>query len=140
MAVDAISTTIPLRQADSVATATKTDDATQATLDYNSFLKLFMEQLKNQDPTEPMDTTEQMAQLATYSQVEQTIKTNTHMTELLSETRLAQASSWIGKTVTNSDGSVTGVVTEIKVTDSGLTATLKDGNTLEISSGVTVSQ
>jgi flagellar basal-body rod modification protein FlgD len=139
MAVEAISTTIPLRQSDSVATV-KNDDSTAATLNYNSFLKLFIEQLKNQDPTEPMDTTEQMSQLATFSQVEQTIKTNTHMTELLSQSRLAQASSWIGKTVTSADGATSGVVTEIKVTDTSLTATLASGSTIEIASGVTVAE
>jgi hypothetical protein len=37
------------------------------------------EQMKNQDPTEPMDATEQIAQLATFSQVEQTIQTNKNL-------------------------------------------------------------
>ncbi len=146
MAVTPISTAIPLRPADNIATK-KNDDATAATLNYSSFLKLFIEQLKNQDPTEPMDTTAQMAQLATFSQVEQTIKTNTNLAQtnlgivnLVAESRMAQAASWIGKTVTSEDGKTTGIVKEIKVGDTGLTATLANGKTLELTQGVKVSQ
>jgi hypothetical protein len=49
------------------------------------------EQMKNQDPTEPMDATEQIAQLATFSQVEQTIQTNKNLEELLQSSSLSQA-------------------------------------------------
>ena len=45
-------------------------------MDYNAFLKLLIAQMKNQDPTEPMTSTQYMAQFATFSQVEQSIKTN----------------------------------------------------------------
>jgi flagellar basal-body rod modification protein FlgD len=55
--------------------------ANKATLDYDTFLTLLVEQMKNQDPTEPMDSTEQIAQLATFSQVEQTIQTNKNLEE-----------------------------------------------------------
>ena len=34
--------------------------ASAASLNYDSFLKLFMAELQNQDPTSPMDTTQQM--------------------------------------------------------------------------------
>ena len=41
-------------------------DASNASLNYDSFLKLLVAQMKNQDPTEPMDAAQQMAQLATF--------------------------------------------------------------------------
>lgn len=125
-------------------TSTTSTDATSASLNYNNFLQLFMTELQNQDPTNPMDTTEQMSQLATFSSVEQQIKTNTNLSSLISQSMIGQAGSLIGKTVTDSSGA-TGVVKSISVaTDSStsaltLTATLASGKTMTIGSGVTIS-
>jgi flagellar basal-body rod modification protein FlgD len=86
-----------------------------ASLDYNAFLRLLVEQMKNQDPTEPMDSTEYVAQLATFSNVEQSIQTNSSLNELLKASYLSQAGSIVGRTVTSHDGSVSGTVAEVRV-------------------------
>lgn len=52
----------------STATSTTND---RATLDKDGFLKLFIEQLKNQDPMSPMDEKDFTAQMAQFSTVEQ---------------------------------------------------------------------
>ena len=113
-------------------------DVKSTTLNYESFLKLFVEQLKNQDPTEPMDATEQMAQLATFSQVEQTVKTNTNLESLLQRTSLQEADSVIGRTVTSEDGKISGVVKEVTLYTDGIVATLESGDKLVIGPGVQV--
>ncbi|MDF1630965.1 flagellar hook assembly protein FlgD [Mycoplana sp. MJR14] len=113
-------------------------DVKSTTLNYESFLKLFVEQLKNQDPTEPMDATEQMAQLATFSQVEQTVKTNTNLESLLQRTSLQEADSVIGRTVTSEDGKISGVVKEVTLYTDGIVATLESGDKLVIGPGVKV--
>ncbi|PTM97717.1 flagellar hook assembly protein FlgD [Mycoplana dimorpha] len=113
-------------------------DANKATLNYESFLKLLVAQLKNQDPTEPMDPTQQMAQLATFSQVEQTIKTNKNLESLLQRTSLQEANSVIGRTVTNEDGTISGVVKEVTLYTDGIVATLDSGKKLVIGPGVKV--
>lgn len=110
----------------------------KATLDYDTFLTLLVQQMKNQDPTEPMDATDQIAQLATFSQVEQTIQTNKHLEMLLQSSNLSQAASLIGRTITSADGSLTGVVEEVRVTSSGLTAVLTNGEQIPVASGVTI--
>ena len=115
-------------------------DVKSTTLNYESFLKLFVEQLKNQDPTEPMDATEQMAQLATFSQVEQTVKTNTNLESLLQRTSLQEANSVIGRTVTSEDGKISGVVKEVTLYTDGIVATLDSGDKLVIGPGVKVKQ
>jgi flagellar basal-body rod modification protein FlgD len=122
-------------------TATGTEssaDQTKASLNYDSFLKLLVAQMKNQDPTEPMDSTQQIAQLATFSQVEQTIKTNTNLESLLQRTSLSEANSAIGKTVTSADGLTTGVVKEVTLYSDGIVATLDTGKTLVIGPGVKI--
>ncbi|CAN7230862.1 flagellar hook assembly protein FlgD [Pararhizobium sp. LjRoot255] len=122
----------------STTTSSSTTDAASASLNYDSFLKLLVAQMKNQDPTEPMDSTEQIAQLATFSQVEQTIKTNTNLESLLQRTSLSEANAVIGKTVTSSDGKTTGVVKEVKLYSDGIIAVLDTGKELAVGPGVTV--
>ena len=50
--------------------------APAASVDYNAFLQLLIAQMKNQDPTKPMDSAQLMSQLASFSNVEQGIKIN----------------------------------------------------------------
>ena len=108
--------------------------------DFSFFLKMLTTQLKNQDPTEPMDATAQMAQLATFSQVEQTVKTNSNLESLLQRTSLQEADSVIGRTVTSEDGKISGVVKEVTLYTDGIVATLESGEKLVIGPGVKVKQ
>ncbi|WP_340160947.1 flagellar hook assembly protein FlgD [uncultured Hoeflea sp.] len=111
----------------------------KATLDYDTFLTLLVQQMKNQDPTEPMDATEQIAQLATFSQVEQTIQTNKNLESLLQSSTLNQAGSIIGRTLTSADGTISGVVSEVQVYSDGLIALLDSGEQVLVSAGVKIS-
>ncbi|MCT8267854.1 MULTISPECIES: flagellar hook assembly protein FlgD [Afifella] len=109
-----------------------------STVDYDTFLKLLVTQLKNQDPTSPMETTQYMAQLASFSQVEQTIQTNNKLDEILTSSAIGQANELIGHTVTSPDGSTTGTVASVRITSNGLIANLDDGTQMLIGAGVTV--
>ena len=80
--------------------------AAAATVDYNSFLKLMVQELKNQDPTNPSDPTQYLSQLASFSSVEQGIQTNGKLDSLLTTSSLSQAEGVIGKQVTSADKSV----------------------------------
>ncbi|OCW56176.1 flagellar hook assembly protein FlgD [Hoeflea olei] len=113
--------------------------ARKTTLDYDTFLTLLVQQMKSQDPTDPMDSTEQIAQLATFSQVEQTIITNTNLENLLQSSTLNQAGSIIGRTLTNADESISGIVKEVKVDSDGLIAVLDNGKQVHVTAGVTIS-
>jgi flagellar basal-body rod modification protein FlgD len=121
-----------------VTGAEAASDSRTATLNYDNFLRLLVAQMRNQDPTEPMDSTQQMAQLATFSQVEQTIKTNSNLESLLQRTSLQEANSVIGRTVTSDDGKISGVVKEVTLYNDGIVATLDSGKTLVIGPGVKV--
>jgi flagellar basal-body rod modification protein FlgD len=110
-----------------------------ATATYENFLKLLMAQMKNQDPTEPMKSTEYMSQLATFSQVEQTVKTNTKLDALLTSAALTQVDGVIGRTVSTVDGTVSGEVISVVITNEGAVAKLKGGEALLLGPGVVVS-
>ena len=133
MAVSSVSSTSTAATG-SAAAAKKT-----ATLNYDNFLKLFVAQLKNQDPTQPMDATQQMAQLAQFSQVEQTVKTNSNLETMMSTQRVSQAAELIGKTVTNNDGTISGVVKSTTVYSDGVSVTLENGKTLVVGDGIKIS-
>ncbi|WP_279483910.1 flagellar hook assembly protein FlgD [Aureimonas sp. SK2] len=107
-------------------------------LDYDAFLKLLVAQMKNQDPLNPTDPTAQMSQLASFSNVEQSIKLNQKLEAMTTLSTLTQANNLIGRTVTSGDGTISGVVKSIKVASDGAVATLANGKDLPLGSGVKV--
>jgi flagellar basal-body rod modification protein FlgD len=118
--------------------STSSTPATTQTLDYNSFLTLLIAEMKNQDPTQPMDPSQMVSQLASVSEVGQAVQTNTTLSSLLTATSLSQAEQLIGKTITSSDGTMSGVVSSVSVTSSGSTATLANGSQVSLASGLSI--
>jgi flagellar basal-body rod modification protein FlgD len=108
-------------------------------VNYDSFLTLLVAQLKNQDPTEPRDSAQYIAQLATFSNVEQSIKSNAKLDQLMTAFALSQADDVIGRTVTSADGSISGKVTALKVITGGALAILANGVELPLGAGVVIS-
>lgn len=118
-------------------TASKAD-AKQASLDYDAFLKLLVAQMQNQDPLNPTDATEQLSQLASFSNVEQSIKMNQKLESMLTVSSLAQADAVIGRTITTADGTATGIVKSVDVTDAGAIANLDSGTRVLLGAGIKV--
>jgi flagellar basal-body rod modification protein FlgD len=76
-------------------------------LDKDDFLKLFVEQLKHQDPLNPDDGAELAAKLAQFNGVEQMVAMNKSLTELASSQntdRSLQMTNFIGKEMTINGG------------------------------------
>lgn len=123
-----------------VGTMSNTSSTQQpkANVDYQSFLKLLVAQMRHQDPTNPMDPTQYVTQLATFSQVEQSVQMNTRLADILATSQLSQASSVIGKELTSADGLTTGVVKEVKLYVDGIVATLTNGKEILVQPGVKV--
>jgi flagellar basal-body rod modification protein FlgD len=86
-----------------------------------------------------MDSSQFLSQLASFSQVEQGIATNTKLDSLLTSSSLSIADAVIGKTVTSEDGTVSGTVTSVRISTDGPVATLESGETLTLADGVVVS-
>jgi len=130
-------------------TGTSSPDAMQQlSSNFSTFLTLLTTQLKNQDPTSPMDSNTFTQQLVMYSQVEQQINTNDNLKTLISQgttNASAMAATYLGKkvSVTNGNASLTGgtaswtynldtasATTQLAITDSkGQTVFTSDGET-----------
>jgi flagellar basal-body rod modification protein FlgD len=119
--------------------ANQSDPVSKTQVDYQSFLKLLVAQMKNQDPTNPMDSTQYMAQLAAFSQVEQSVQMNTKLDQMLQSSTLEQAASIIGRTITSADGETTGKVAEVKLISNGIVAVLEGGKEVTVGPGVKIS-
>ena len=91
-------------QPNSAAPAALSSPRKSATIssDFETFLKMLTVQMQNQDPLNPIDSTDYAVQLATFSGVEQQVRTNqilSDLSELLGGSGLGQAAQWIGKDV-----------------------------------------
>lgn len=127
-------------QSNSTSSSSQSSSSTSTgTIDYSSFLKLLTAQLKYQDPTKPQDPSAFVAQLASFSQVEQGIKTNSKLDSLMTSMALTQASNMIGRTVTSSDGTISGKVKSVNIVTGGAEVVLESGKTLTLDAGVKVS-
>ncbi|MDX8511919.1 flagellar hook assembly protein FlgD [Mesorhizobium captivum] len=131
MAVD-MTTTIP------VGANQASQQTSKTAVDYQSFLKLLIAEMKNQDPTKPMDSTQYVAQLATFSQVEQSVQTNSKLDQIMQSSALSQADALIGRSITSADGKTTGTVASVKLASSGLIAVLQDGTDVPVGAGVSI--
>lgn len=110
------------------------------TVDYRTFMKLLVEQIKNQDPTNPISSTDMLAQLASFSGVEQQSLTNTKLDALTASVNLIQSASLIGMRATSLDGIVDGQIASVESVDGQYMATLNTGVMLSLSDELRISR
>jgi flagellar basal-body rod modification protein FlgD len=123
---------------------TATSQVTQ-TLGESDFLNLLTTELENQDPMQPTDNTQSIAEMAQFSSLAQmsnmatTMSTlNTNMTTFLQQSALTQGSAMIGKSVSglDTDGvtKITGIVNAVTVSNGNpqLQVLEADGTTISM--------
>lgn len=123
----------------SAATATKTTTAAAAgSLNQNDFLKLMTAQMQNQDPFNPVDNTQMVAQMAQFSSLAGISEMNTTMkaiSDKLGATSSSDAMGYVGNTVLTegstaygrTGGGIAGSV-ELAGAASGVNVTISDAN------------
>ncbi|PXA67392.1 flagellar hook assembly protein FlgD [Cryobacterium arcticum] len=145
MTIDAVGT---------VSTASTTDAATVAsmysttpvrtpkqTLDSETFMSLLVTQLRNQDPSSPMDTNQMIAQTTQLAMMEKLTALSTTSDENFSLQMRTAAAALVGQNVTYTDAtgaSVSGIVSAVSYAGSVPQVTVgKASVALDAISGVT---
>ena len=127
--------------------ATSSTSGISSEISMDSFLTLFVTQLKNQNPLDPTDNTEFMSQLAQFSTLEQEQQQTGYLesmnsidTASLQLDQITMASSFIGKTIKYSsdetgatDKTLTGVVEGVKLEKDGTVSFIIDDKSVSIS-------
>lgn len=94
-------TTTPLGATAPASTPTPTISSKKAiSSDFDTFLKMLTAQMQNQDPLNPIDSTDYATQLATFSGVEQQTRTNDLLTNLgnqMAVLGMSQLAGWVGQ-------------------------------------------
>jgi flagellar basal-body rod modification protein FlgD len=125
MAIDAIGGTV----------GSGANELQRAGVNQEDFIRLFLTQLSFQDPLEPVDNREFLAQLAQFTAVEEQRTLNANLEALLSVQASGQAIALLGKTVevATATGSVVGEVTTLSFRTGKplLTVVQSDGTVLQ---------
>ena len=94
-----ISNTLPPAYSASSDTSQKTSSDPAISSDFETFLRMLTAQMQNQDPLNPVDSTDYATQLATFSSVEQQVLSNDllrNISTALDAGGLSQLSGWVG--------------------------------------------
>jgi flagellar basal-body rod modification protein FlgD len=108
----------------------------------DTFLQLLVAQMKFQNPDNPVDSTQFLAQTAAFEEVQELGSLQTSLSSLVSAQQAGTATSMLGQQVTGSDDSgnpVSGTVTGVQLTSSGPVLTVGN-DTLPFSSVTSVAQ
>lgn len=133
MPVSSVTTSVPV-------VSHAVSDGNKASLNYDSFLRLLVAEMKNQDPTSPKDTSQYLAQLASFSSVEQGVNSNKKLDSLLTSMQLSQAHSLIGQTLTDPGGVLMGKVVAVEIGQTTSSVVLESGDKVSLGAGYTISE
>ncbi len=105
------------------------DGASKDILGIEDFLKLLTVQLSNQDPLEPMKDTSFIAQMSSFTSLEQMKNLSETLTKFTQNQQAIAAQAYLGKEVTifAPDGSeLSGIVTAVTARDDNVKVTVQD--------------
>jgi flagellar basal-body rod modification protein FlgD len=121
---------MPVDAIGGVFNAQNTNASSNTNINQEEFIRLFLTQLQFQDPLEPVDNREFLAQLAQFTALEQSRQTSQNTTDLLSMTAATQAVSLLNKQV-DVNGLArpfTGTVIAVQFTSAGSQLSVRDTN------------
>ncbi|HDS1508844.1 flagellar hook capping protein [Stenotrophomonas maltophilia] len=133
MAVDAIGSSLGTQQNSALAQS--------STIDQEDFIRLFLAQLQFQDPLEPVDNREFLAQLAQFSALEQSRQLSENTASMLAMSASDQAVGLLNRQVdlTNLGVTRSGTVVAVQFGSAGPELSVRDA-TGSVSTGIRLSQ
>lgn len=126
---------MPVDAIGGVLNAQDTNTTQNNTINQEDFIRLFLTQLQFQDPLEPVDNREFLAQLAQFTSLEQSRQTSQNTTDLLSMNATTQAVGLLNRQVEVSGlaTAFTGTVTAVRFTSNGAQLTVANGTDVRTS-------
>lgn len=109
--------------------------------EFTSFIQLLTAQIRNQDPLAPLDSTQFVEQLATFSALEQQVRSNQSLESIammISDLGSLVASQWLGQTVSVESSWIPYTGSEIKFSADMPQGTDRSVLTIRNSNGETV--
>lgn len=70
---------------------------TEISSDFQTFLRMLTTQMQNQNPLEPIEASDFAVQLATFSGVEQQVRTNDLLAQMGARMGLSELANWVGR-------------------------------------------
>lgn len=112
----------------------------QISSDFETFLKMLTTQAENQDPLNPIDSSDYAVQLATFSGVEQQVQTNDLLKALTGQFGIggiAELADWVGKEARSAaavpfDGTAITLYPTVQAGADSARLVIRDGNGTEI--------
>jgi flagellar basal-body rod modification protein FlgD len=105
-------------------------------------MQMMITQLQNQDPLNPTNSDNLMSEMSQIGQMQSTSELQTTLQGLATQTQIGAASSLMGKQVAGLDANsnpVSGLVSSVAVTSSGVNLQLQNGSQLALSNVSTIS-
>ncbi len=99
--INSISANPAAASANSATTSSTTQESISS--DFETFIRLLTAQVQNQDPLSPLDSTQFVEQLATFSALEQQVLSNENLGNIagmIGDLHALAAGEWLGQTVT----------------------------------------
>lgn len=120
--------------------APEQNGATGLSSDFETFLRMLTAQIENQDPLNPVDSTDFATQLATFSSVEQQVLTNDLLTSLgaqMGALGVSQLSGWVGMNAraimpVNYQGEAVNIVTDTSQAADAAQLVVRDAQGTEV--------
>lgn len=112
---------------------TASSEVSRSNLSQNDFIKLFMTELTFQDPLEPINNREFLAQMAQFTNLEQARLTNDNISNLVSINATLQSLGIIAKQVeivTSSGANITGTVSAVNFSPEGSLISVKQAEVI----------
>ena len=107
----------------------------------DDFIKMMITQLQNQDPMQPADNNQLLAQMSQIGQLQSATSLQTSLQGLVQQNQIGAAAGLIGKTVQgldDNDDPVTGTVTSVSVGKDSVDLELDNGTKLPLGKVTTI--
>jgi flagellar basal-body rod modification protein FlgD len=117
-------------------TADSSSSTKKSTMGYKDFLNLLTVQLQNQDPFNPMNDTDFIAQMANFSQLEEVHNLSSNFSTFSARQQQLSSQEFLGKTVTvepEGASAVSGTVSAVSLGSDGAIYVTINGNKYEAS-------